>query len=171
MLVTDSEIQLLSNDDTDLNENHVNIMRRLAVESNNNSAAMIDRVSSIFINSMQEDEDLQEILDSIMMSLRYSTDDIRDELEEKLINIVLHQLQLAFEKVIEYIPNHTDAEICDIFEDILGSDDFKQSDAYADLIVTIANYQLQQYASPALVFSDAGISELSCTRCAPSLRP
>lgn len=186
MPVTDNEIQLLCNDDADLNENHVDIMRRLAIECNNDSAAMIDRVSSIFIKSMQEDEDLQEILHSLMMSLRYHNKDIRDDLEEKLINIGMHQLQLAFDKIIELTPEHTDAEICKIFDDILNSDDFeqdllataKESEAYADLIVTIANYQLDQYSSPSLIFNDVNknksndnFAELNCTSCKPSLRP
>lgn len=185
MLVTDSEIQLLSNDDADLNENHVNIMRRLAVESNNDSTAMIERVSSIFIKSMQEDEDFKEILNSLMMSLRYRNDDIRDDLEYRLINIGLQQLQLSFEKVIELIPDHTDFEICKIFEDILNSDNFeqtlletaKETDAYAELIVTIARYQLEQYATPTLIFSNDNskfnneIAELECVSCTPNLLP
>jgi hypothetical protein len=186
MPVTDSEILLLSNDDADLNEKHINIMRRLALECNNNSAAMIDRVSYVFIKSMKDDEDLQEIVDSLMMSLRYCNDDIRSELEEKLINIGLYQLQRAFEKVIELVPQHTDSEICDIFETILESDDFeqnlleaaKESDAYADLIVTIANYQLEQYSTPPLLFRDNpssmssdSLTESSCVSCVPSLRP
>ncbi len=161
MTVTDSEIQLLSNDDTDLNENHVNIMRRLAIECNNDSEIMIARVSAIFVKSMHEDEDLQEIVDSIMMSLRYFNGDIRNEIEEKIINVGLHQLRLAFDKIIEFIPECTDEGICKILEEILDSDDFeetlletaKESGAYADLMVTIANYQLEQYSSPALVFS------------------
>jgi len=167
MPVTDSEIQLLSNEDSDLNENQINIMRRLAVECNNDSAAMIERVSSIFIKSMQEDEEIQEIVDLLIMTLRDHNDDIRDEFEEKLINIGLYQLQLAFEKVIELIPDHTDAEIYAIFEEILDSDDFEQnlletakgSDAYADFMVTVARCQLEQYTSPALIFSGENNSE------------
>lgn len=186
MSVTDSEIQLLCNDDVDLNENHINIMRRLAIECNNDASAMVDRASSIFVNSMQEDDEFQEIVDSLTVSLRYHNDAIRDEFEKKLIKIGLYQLQLSFQKIIELMPVHTDAEICKIFDEISNDDDFeqkllentKESGAYADLVVTVANYQLEQYSSPSLIFREANqnkpdvsLAELHSFDCKPSIRP
>ncbi len=161
MLITDNEIQLLTDENTDLNEQHINIMRRLAVECNYDASAMLNRVSEIFCNAMRADQEFQEIVDSLMASLRYVNEQIRTEFEDKLIKIGLYQLQMAFEKVIELAPNHTDIEICKIFKSSLESDDFehdslhaaKQSDAYADLIISIAKYQLEQYSSPPLMFS------------------
>lgn len=180
MPVTDSEIQLLSNEDADLSDLHVNIMRRLAVECHYDASAMIDRSSEIFANAMRTDPDFQGIVDSLITSMRYGNEQMRKEFEDKLVNIGLHQLKMAFEKVIALAPSHTDAEICQIFECMLESEDFehnslqaaKQSDAYADLITTIANYQLEQYSSPALIFTDSEeLSSLPNVGMAPSMRP